>query len=129
MTNAVSVVIAAVAGAVIALAIVAVDAKVTHWVIEEQTEPDLTEIRSDIVALQNRADTLGSQLTQLSNPSTAPRDAALTRLVAMFAITSWGQARPFEQIQGSDARVRACVDFILDGTGSGVECGFERANP
>lgn len=53
---------------------------------------------------------------------------ALERLANMWAVNVYAQRNPGEAISGSDARVRACVDYIMDGTGSFVECGFERTN-
>ena len=54
---------------------------------------------------------------------------AFQRLAGMMAVQFIVNDNPGETIIGSDPRVRACRDYIVDGTGSFVECGFKRAGP
>lgn len=53
-------------------------------------------------------------------------DPALQRLAALWAVERISQQRG-ESISGAHPQVQACIDYIMDGTGSFVECGFERA--
>ena len=52
--------------------------------------------------------------------------AALQRLAAMWAVNVTAQHNPGESVRGTDPRVQACIDYITNGTGSFVECGFTR---
>ena len=52
--------------------------------------------------------------------------AGLQRLAAMWAVNVTAQHNPGESIRGTDPRVKACIDYITNGTGSFVECGFTR---
>ena len=55
---------------------------------------------------------------------------ALERLAQMFAVQTLlqeGLVTPGERLSSTHPQVEACVDYILDGEGSFVECGFERA--
>ena len=61
-----------------------------------------------------------------SSGSVFDTNFSLERLAGMWAVNIFAQYNPGETISGSDPRVEACLDYILDGTGSFVECGFTR---
>jgi len=56
-------------------------------------------------------------------------DLAIGRLAQMFAVNTLlqeGLVQPGERLSSTHPQVKACVDYIVDGTGSFVECGFQR---
>jgi len=61
----------------------------------------------------------------LSNTDTQT-SSALFRLASMWSIGSIAEDRG-EFITGAHPAVLACLEYILTGEGSPVECGFERA--
>ena len=61
-----------------------------------------------------------------SSGSVFDTNFSLERLAGMWAVNIYAQYNPGETISGSDPRVQACIDYIMDGTGSFVECGFTR---
>ena len=46
----------------------------------------------------------------------------------MWAIDQIAQQRPEENITGDHPAVESCLDYIMNGEGSFVECGFQRAD-
>jgi hypothetical protein len=54
-----------------------------------------------------------------SSGSALGTSTPLRRLAVMWAVERIGEA-------GDHPQVQACVDYIMDGTGSFVECGFTR---
>ena len=57
----------------------------------------------------------------------SPTRSSLEALATMWAVGKFARDNPGEAIRGTHPGVQACVDFIMDGEGSFVECGFERA--
>ncbi len=53
--------------------------------------------------------------------------AGLRRLAGMYAITSLLKTGDYTSLSTGHPQVQACIDYIMNGTGSGVECGFQRA--
>ncbi len=53
--------------------------------------------------------------------------AGLQRLAGMYAITSLLNTGDYISLTTGHPQVQACIDYIMNGTGSGVECGFQRA--
>ncbi len=55
----------------------------------------------------------------------------LQRLAQMFAVNTLleaGIVSPGESLSSAHPQVKACIDYIMDGTGSFVECGFQRTD-
>ena len=111
----------ALAGALIALLVVgafmALDRTVLHLYSEAvPTTEDVTELRGladDVSVLQTRVRTLESAHDGSSG--------GLERLVEMWAVERVGESVGHPQAQ-------ACINYVLIGTGSFVECGFVRSD-
>ncbi len=52
----------------------------------------------------------------------------ILRLSNMWAVDQIAQQRPGESITGDHPAVESCLDYIMNGEGSFVECGFQRAD-
>ena len=73
---------------------------------------------------QGARGSVGPSGTDLGTSSSLQR---LARMWAIEALLREGIVGPGEYLSSTHPQVKACVDYIIDGKGSFVECGFERA--
>jgi hypothetical protein len=119
----------ALAGVFVALIAVgifmAVDKAYLHWYAG-----DTVSSNADVVLLNAEAGALSSRISAVESDLKLNHafDGGLARLAELWAVDQWSLQR-HAAVNGNDPAVKACVDYIVLGMGSFVECGFARTGP